>query len=1248
PLPEVVRIGSTAVSVPPFASLTHPEKVPVPNQLNFLQSPSQTTLVHMEWLMKRQLLMHCFLIGPPPSHTRRQLVMEFLSLTHHEMEYISLHRDISAESDLKQRREIVRKAVTKPLASVSTASNISVQWNDSVVVSAAVHGRVLVIDGIERAERNVLTILNNLLENREIELNGRHIIHPMRYDELLRDHSQTEMDSLGLIRASEKFQVIALGLPIPPFPGNPLDPPFRSRFQVRYIPNLHLRLPNESEQARKMKDFIQIINQANNADFTMASDSSTQIKSAVELLLPRFPESALSRVESIITMFHAESIGAVLHRVWPHAWIGKGLSTDQTKRVTTLLKNTFGIAGFTSSDVGLTKYRLTRVIPADSGNRVPRAEFMDGNGCKTEVFCTIVIAVANIPAQGSSAAGLSWLNEETANRLHFIKVGELDAVEERLIVDAHTNVPEPILSKLLEFSHKFREMSSHHTPGLSASSHLSTRQLIELQCEFPRLDANWAIFTRLFGLNAWLLSFLLWFANPFLICCVILVLKKSTLMKRWKSRPPTLICVLEYTQLKPFHVPIDDTHSRSLIPTSKTGSVSSSISKGFFDNAIQTRLLRNMAIDFSMGEHLLLIGNQGVGKNKITDRFLELLGRPSEYMQLHRDTTVSSLTATPTVENGLLIMKDSPLLKAVKFGRVLIIDEADKAPVMITAALKSLAEKGEMGLVDGRKIQPVPVDADPKAMTEDAVIRVHKDFRMIVLANRPGYPFLGNNFFSTIGEAFACHPIENPDAQSEIQLLEQAAPNVDRKIIKRLVLAFDELRKAFDDGLIAYPYSLRELLNIVRHMESFPHDSLGSTLRNDFDFDLHKPEVMKLLQHVFAKHGLDLSGFDDIFGILAQKSGVVLKLTREPEVAAKKSPANVLDPKHGRVDPKTEPHVGGNTWHGGTGGSSTAGLGGRGGPYRQDSGHQVHQLSDAEKAQVPAHVLEAARKMGKEVLSKRLSEINMSAFEAEMYSQCYEAVKEDIQRLKIVLEGTKSKEKERVWVKNQTVGELDDAKLVEGIIGETTIYKTRGNEEQEFGLIQRKPKRVKIVFDVSGSMYRFNGLDGRLNRSLETALLIMVSMDDSLRSKFLYDIVGHSGDSPSIEFVNAAKPPQNELERLRILQNMSAHAQYCWSGDNTMLAAQKAISSIVKNDADEYFVIILSDANLKRYGISAHELSGILESDGRVQAAIVFIGSLGNEATNLVKQLPCGKAFLAMDTSKVPGIMKEMFQAIAG
>lgn len=43
--------------------------------------------------------------------------------------------------------------------------------------------------------------------------------------------------------------------------------------------------------------------------------------------------------------------------------------------------------------------------------------------------------------------------------------------------------------------------------------------------------------------------------------------------------------------------------------------------------------------------------------------------------------------------------------------------------------------------------------------------------------------------------------------------------------------------------------------------------------------------------------------------------------------------------------------------------------------------------------------------------------------------------------------------------------------------------------------MQDLPKQMRLVVDVSGSMYRFNGLDGRLERMMEAACLVMESFD---------------------------------------------------------------------------------------------------------------------------------------------------------
>ena len=58
-------------------------------------------------------------------------------------------------------------------------------WFQSAV-RAAVNGRVLILEGIEKAERNVLPVLNNLLENREMQLDdGRFLTSAAHYDKLL-------------------------------------------------------------------------------------------------------------------------------------------------------------------------------------------------------------------------------------------------------------------------------------------------------------------------------------------------------------------------------------------------------------------------------------------------------------------------------------------------------------------------------------------------------------------------------------------------------------------------------------------------------------------------------------------------------------------------------------------------------------------------------------------------------------------------------------------------------------------------------------------------------------------------------------------------------------------------------------------------------------------------------------------------------------------------------------------------------
>lgn len=109
---------------------------------------------------------------------------------------------------------------------------------------------------------------------------------------------------------------------------------------------------------------------------------------------------------------------------------------------------------------------------------------------------------------------------------------------------------------------------------------------------------------------------------------------------------------------------------------------------------------------------------------------------------------------------------------------------------------------------------------------KEKYIKVHKDFRMIVLANRPGFPFLGNDFFGALGDLFSSRAVENPSVESEIQLLTQYGPDVPTETIRKLVDIFGDLRLMADQGLLNYPYSTREVVSIIKHLQVSPKNQI--------------------------------------------------------------------------------------------------------------------------------------------------------------------------------------------------------------------------------------------------------------------------------------------------------------------------------------------------------------------------------------------------------------------------------------
>lgn len=862
----------------------------------------------------------------------------------------------------------------------------------------------------------------------------------------------------------------------------------------------------------------------------------------------------------------------------------------------------------------------------------------------------------------SSSSKPEWLTEEVSTLFSFVSPSPMSDAEEKEIILRRSGCPPERLELLFAFTKRYRELSADASLGLSKSRRLGTRSLIRIArrlAQYPESDLRVLIERSL------LVDFLPRTSRDL----VRTTLGECGLYARgaegaFQYRAPEFLAdprvegqTLVFEDLnaegKPegtVRFPIFDAQregdvegGHTLIPS--TGK--------FYDNPTQSLLARDLAIDLSLHEHLLLLGNQGTGKNKIIDRLCELLRRPREYIQLSRDSSVNSILQIVQLEKGQLVYLDSPLVRAIKLGRICIVDEADKCSSAVTSIFRSLSERGQLTLPDGRQVRPQGSVGSP-----DDVI-VHPNFRCILLANRPGFPFLGNEFLSTLGEGFSPFAIANPDLNSEVRLLKQAAPSVSEDLIKRLDLAFHDLRGQFDAGLLNYPYSLRELLHIVRHLDKYPDEPLVDVLLNTLSFDLHRPQAMEAVAAALKRRGLDVKGLsiaevrekkeDEMRKAAAAKG----KVDFDPKKAGRDT--SLSGPKEGKVDPQNKEHHGGNTWRGGSGGRDTAGLGGRGGFERVASGHEIKQISDELKRDVPEHIKEQARQMAREALAKKLAQEGLTQHEAATYEAYRLELEAPINHLVSVLQDLQANRKERTWLTRQQEGELDERRLTNALSGEPSVFKRRQEAPPEVGAPQTRPKRIRFLVDCSASMYSM-GYDGRLDREIKSMLMVMEAMSRVDSSKFVYDVVGHNGETESLSLVNAANPPPNAGKRWKVLRDITSSTQFTMSGDNTVESIEAGVKGLVKEDTeggggqgkyDDLILIALSDANLGRYGITSQKLERALnKSREKVKGAVIFIGG-EMEAQRMAKELP-GKAFNCQDLKTLPMLLSEILVNMVG
>ena len=270
---------------------------------------SSTFSKHLEWLGRKRLLKQdALLLGPPPSQFSRLLAMEFARRNRLEVEVVSLTPD-TTEADLKTRRDLV---------------NQSVVFSDQGPVRAALQGKLLILDGLEKCERNVLPTLNNLLENREMNLDdGRLIISHDRFMHLAKSSSSDTIKRSGLVPTHPNFFVVALAAPTPPYLGRQMDPPLRSRFQVRRI---DFPTPSELIDAGVDSAIVQIAGAINSACEANPS------------MFPRLPDMNVFHIAKAKQKFPETSLRSLFTRSYP--WMSDELNFAHRKTLLRIIPAT--------------------------------------------------------------------------------------------------------------------------------------------------------------------------------------------------------------------------------------------------------------------------------------------------------------------------------------------------------------------------------------------------------------------------------------------------------------------------------------------------------------------------------------------------------------------------------------------------------------------------------------------------------------------------------------------------------------------------------------------------------------------------------------------------------------------------------------------------------------------------------------------------------------------------------------------